>query len=55
VFVLALILLMSGLVPVIRGTPPQAGQPPWYPLVLSIVTPLAALAGGAIERRRASS
>lgn len=54
VFVLALILLMSGLVPVIRGAPPQAGQPAWYALVLAIVTPLAALAGGALERRRAS-
>jgi hypothetical protein len=48
-----LILLMSALGPVIRHTPPTAGQPLWYPLSLAIASPLAALAGGLLERRSA--
>jgi hypothetical protein len=51
VFLLALILLMSALGPVLRHTPPAAGQPSWYPLSLAIVSPLAALAGGLLARR----
>jgi hypothetical protein len=51
VLVLGLILLMSALGPVIRHTPPTAGQPLWYPLSLAIASPLAALAGGLLERR----
>jgi hypothetical protein len=53
VLVLGLILLMSALGPVIRHTPPTAGQPLWYPLSLAIASPLAALAGGLLERRSA--
>jgi len=49
--VLALILLMSALAPVLRGTPGGAGQPDWYPLALAIVSPLGALLGGLLERR----
>ena len=50
-FVLALILLMSALAPVLRGTPGGAGQPDWYPLSLAIASPLGALLGGLLERR----
>jgi hypothetical protein len=49
--VLALILLMSALAPVLRGTPGGAGQPDWYPLSLAIASPLGALLGGTLERR----
>jgi len=41
---------MSALGPVLRHTPPTAGQPLWYPLSLAIASPLAALAGGLLER-----
>jgi hypothetical protein len=51
-FVLALILLMSALAPVLRGTPGGPGQPDWYPLALAIASPLGALLGGLLERRR---
>jgi hypothetical protein len=51
-FVLALILLMSALAPVLRGTPGGPGQPDWYPLALAIASPLGALLGGLFERRR---
>jgi hypothetical protein len=54
-FVLALILLMSALTPVLRGTPGGPGQPDWYPLSLAIVSPLGAMLGGLLERRRARS
>jgi hypothetical protein len=53
VLVLALIMLMSALGPVLRHTPPTVGQPLWYPLSLAIASPLAALAGGLLERRSA--
>ena len=52
--VLALILMMSALAPVLRGTPGSAGQPDWYPLSLAIASPLGALLGGFLERRRGS-
>lgn len=51
VFVLALILFVSGIAPVLRGagTP---GQPQWYPLILALLGPIGVLVGGALERRR---
>lgn len=52
VFVLALILLMSGIAPVLRGAAAAPGQPEWYPLVLALVGPVFVLVGGALERRR---
>ena len=51
-FVLALILLMSALTPVLRGTRGTPGQPNWYPLSLAIVSPVGAMLGGLFERRR---
>lgn len=51
VLVLTLILLMSAIGPVLRGAHDSPGQPPWYPLALAIVSPLAALTGGLLERR----
>lgn len=50
--VLALILLMSALAPVLRRTPAAPGQPAWYAPSLAIASPLAALVGGILERRR---
>ena len=50
--VLALILLMSALAPVLRDTPSAPGQPAWYALSLVIASPVGALLGGILERRR---
>jgi hypothetical protein len=50
--VLALILLMSALAPVLRHAPSGPGQPAWYALSLVIASPLGALLGGILERRR---
>lgn len=49
--VLALILLMSALTPVLRGTAGAPGQPSWYPLSLAIASVVGALLGGVLERR----
>jgi hypothetical protein len=53
VLVLALMLFMSGIAPVLRGTTGSPGQPRWYPLALAILGPIGVLTGGALERRRA--
>ena len=50
--VLALILLMSALTPVLRHAPSAPGQPEWYALSLVVASPLGALLGGILERRR---
>jgi hypothetical protein len=50
--VLALILLMSALTPVLRHAPNAPGQPAWYALSLVVASPLGALLGGFLERRR---
>lgn len=49
--VLALILLVSGLTPVLRGMPAAPGQPVWYPLSLAFGSLVGALLGGVLERR----
>lgn len=51
VMVLALILLVSGVAPIMRGTPATPGQPPWYPLALALLGPIGVIAGGVAERR----
>ena len=50
--VLALILLLSALAPVLRHTPGAPGQPGWYALSLVMASPIGALLGGILERRR---
>ena len=51
-FVLALILLMSALTPILRHAPSAPGQPAWYALSIALVSPLGAMLGGLLERRR---
>jgi hypothetical protein len=55
VFLLALLLFVSGIAPVVRGSPPAVGQPSWYPLALALLAPAGVLLGGAVERRRRAS
>jgi hypothetical protein len=55
VFLLALLLFVSGMAPVIRGSPPAEGQPSWYALALALLAPCGVLLGGAVERRRRTS
>ena len=52
VFLLALTLFVSGIVPVLRNTADRPGEPRWYALSLALLSPLAVLAGGVFERRR---
>jgi hypothetical protein len=52
VLLLATVLLVSGVVPVVRGTGPAPGWPGWYPMAQALLVPLGALAGGLLERRR---
>ena len=54
VSVLALILLVSGIAPILRGTPAAQGQPHWYPLALALLGPIGVMAGGIGERRNAA-
>jgi hypothetical protein len=54
VMVLALILLVSGVAPVLRGTAAAPGQPHWYPLALALLGPIGVIAGGVAERRNAA-
>jgi len=50
--VLALILLMSALAPVLRHKAGAPGQPDWYSLSLALASPIGAMLGGILERRR---
>jgi hypothetical protein len=53
VFLLALILFMSAMVPVLRGPDPTAPpRPQWFLLAQAAVVLLAVLLGGWLERRR---
>jgi hypothetical protein len=54
-FVLALILLMSALTPILRHAPTAPGQPVWYALALALASPLGAMLGGLLERRRSAA
>lgn len=51
VFLLAVMLFVSGAIPAFRGTA-TAGQPTWYPLTVALIAPFGVLIGGALERRR---
>jgi hypothetical protein len=51
VFILALVLFMSGIAPVLRGASPLPGMPTWYPVAIALLVPLGALIGGCLERR----
>jgi hypothetical protein len=56
VFLLALILFMSAMVPVLRGVDPSApARPRWFIVTQAAIVLLAALLGGWIERRRQAS
>ena len=48
---LSLVLLMSGLMPILRSMPAAPGQPVWYPLSLAIGSWAGAVLGGMLERR----
>jgi hypothetical protein len=51
VFLLAVVLFMSAMVPVLRGATALVGQPAWYPIALALLGPIAVLIGGYLERR----
>lgn len=50
VIALAALVLMLGLVTALDGA--AAGQPPWYPAVISVLGPIGVLAGGLVWTRR---
>jgi hypothetical protein len=52
VFLLALILFTSAMVPVLRGADPAAPRPQWFLVAQAVVVLVAALLGGWLERRR---
>lgn len=52
VFLLALVLLMSGVVTVLRGPDAAPAAPRWYPMAQALTVFAAALLGGWLERRR---
>jgi hypothetical protein len=52
VLLLATLLFVSGVIPVLRGSAPVAGQPEWYPLTLALLAPVGVLLGGLLQRRR---
>jgi hypothetical protein len=53
VFLLALILFMSAMVPVLRGPDPTAPpRPQWFLVVQAAIVLLSVLLGGWLERRR---
>ena len=52
VFLLALILFMSAMVPVLRGADPAAPRPRWFLVAQAVIVLVAALLGGWLERRR---
>jgi hypothetical protein len=53
VFLLALILFMSALVPVLRGADPTAPpRPQWFLVAQAVIVLVATMLGGWIERRR---
>jgi hypothetical protein len=53
VFLLAVILLVSGAVPWLRHAPLKPGEPTWNPILVAVLVPLGILLGGFLERRRA--
>jgi hypothetical protein len=52
VALLALIMLVSAIVPVLRGASAQGGPPAWYSIALAIIEPLGVLMGAYVERRQ---
>jgi hypothetical protein len=52
VSLLALMLFVSAIVPVLRGTPAQAGLPAWHSIALAVIEPLGVLLGAYFERRQ---
>jgi hypothetical protein len=52
VFLLALVLFTSAMVPVLRGVDPAAPRPQWFLVAQAVIVLVAALLGGYLERRR---
>lgn len=52
VFLLALILFVSAMVPVLRGADPAAPRPQWFLVAQAVIVLAAVLLGGRLERRR---
>ena len=52
IFLLALILFVSAMVPVLRGADPAAPRPQWFLVAQAVVVLVAALLAGWLERRR---
>jgi hypothetical protein len=52
VFLLALVLFTSAMVPVLRGVDPAAPRPQWFLVGQAVIVLVAALLGGYLERRR---
>jgi hypothetical protein len=52
VFLFALVLFTSAMVPALRGADPAAPRPQWFLVTQAVIVLVAALLGGYLERRR---
>lgn len=51
IFLLAAMMLASGIRPMLKKDPARR-EPPWYPITVTLLAPVAVMLGGLLQRRR---